>query len=193
MLLALVALMPASLVSCSETEEESTEFANWQERNDAYFTSVYTKAKQASDAGDKKWKVIRAYTKNPESTKPTDFVVVEVISEGTGTASPLYTDSVAIHYSGRLMPSASFADGYQFDSSWTGDYNINTMNATKGVAGSFITGFTSALQEMKDGDRWKVYIPYELGYGSSVQNEIPAYSTLVFDLTLVKSWKKRLK
>lgn len=190
-LFTLVCTMPLSLVSCNESDEESTEFDNWEERNDVYFQSVYTKAQQAIANGDKNWKIIRAYSKVSSTTNVTDHIVVEVLNEGTGETSPLFTDSVSIHYRGNLMPSASYTDGYQFDTTWTGDYNLNTMKSTKGVVSGYITGFSSAIQNMHDGDRWRVYIPQTLGYGSNAQTTIPAYSTLVFDLTLVKSWKSR--
>jgi peptidyl-prolyl cis-trans isomerase len=41
---------------------------------------------------------------------------------------------------------------------------------------------------MKAGDRWLIYIPYQLGYGPKGNNGIPAYSTLVFDVTLAGSY-----
>lgn len=181
------------IASCSETSDESTEFDNWQERNDAFFTSIYEKARSAQQSGDKSWKIIRAYTKNTETTNIADHIVAHVLTEGDSSAEPtLYTDSVAIHYSGSLMPSESYPEGYTFDSSWTGDYNLETMTASKGVASMYIDGFTTAVMAMKPGDRWEIYIPYALGYGKSSQSSIPAYSTLKFDLTLVKAWKKRI-
>jgi len=50
-----------------------------------------------------------------------------------------------------------------------------------------VDGFTTAVMNMHIGDRWKVYIPYQLGYGTSTPSNstIPAYSTLIFDITLV--------
>lgn len=181
------------LASCSETSDESTEFDNWQERNDAFFTSIYEKARSAQQSGDKSWKIIRAYTKNTETTTITDHIVAHVLTEGDSSAGPtLFTDSVAIHYSGRLMPSESYPEGYNFDSSWTGDYNLETMTASKGVASMYIDGFTTAIMAMKPGDRWEIYIPYALGYGASDKSSIPAYSTLKFDITLMKAWKKRI-
>jgi FKBP-type peptidyl-prolyl cis-trans isomerase FklB len=58
---------------------------------------------------------------------------------------------------------------------------------------SLVSGFATAVQNMHIGDRWLVYIPYDLGYGTteSSSSTIPAYSTLVFDITLVayyRSW-----
>lgn len=191
-LFAFAAMMPVSLVSCSETEEEDNEFNNWEERNDTYFSSVYAKAKQAAANGDKRWKLICSYAKQNTSTNMNDYIVVEVLNEGAGEATPLFTDSVAIHYRGNLIPTESYPNGLQFDSSWTGNYNLNTMKTSKGVIANYIPGFSTALQNMHDGDRWKIYIPQTLGYGAKEQTSIPAYSTIIFDLTLVKSWKRRI-
>ena len=92
------------------------------------------------------------------------------------------------------MPSKSYSDGYQFDSSWTGDYNLKTMIPTKFKVGptyingnmvGVVTGFATALMNMHTGDRWTVYIPYALGYGVTESSNIPGYSTLRFDITLV--------
>ena len=170
--------------SCSETSGEQDEFANWKERNDAYFTSIYTKAKQAADNGDSQWKVIRSYSKKDGSIDCNDYIVVEVLAKGAGDVCPLYTDSVKMHYSGSLIPSVTYTEGLKFDASWTGDYNLLTMQPAKGVVSNFVDGFATALMHMKTGDRWRVYMPYTLGYGKSERDNIPAYSTLIFDLTL---------
>ncbi len=173
------------MTSCSESDEASTEFDDWQSRNEAYFDGIYAKANSAIAAGDSNWKIIRVYSKTENLTaQKTDDIVVEVLTEGSGTESPLYTDSVRIHYQGRLMPSGSYPEGYLFDKSWTGSYNPQTMIPMKSAVSSFIDGFCTALMKMRVGDRWRVYIPYQLGYGSSESSTIPAYSTLVFDLTL---------
>ena len=48
-----------------------------------------------------------------------------------------------------------------------------------------IDGFVTAVLNMQRGDRWLVYIPYQLGYGDSSSNSaVPSYNTLVFDIAL---------
>ncbi len=189
------------LSSCSETDDENTEFADWQNRNEAYFMDKYADILAKKAAGVTNVDTVRCYSKIPGTKVPTDFIAVEKLTNGTGTGSPIQTDSVRIHYRGYLMPSDSYQTtmddgtilGYQFDSSWAGDYDLALMNPYKGVTGSFIDGFTTALLNMRDGDRWRVYIPQQLGYGSGTSGSIPAFSTLVFDITLVKHWPKKLK
>lgn len=184
-----------SMTSCSENDDTEDEYANWEALNEAYFSSIYSKAESAIKSGDDSWKIICAFSKDSNSAKEkTDFIVAHVETEGTGTECPIYTDLVRLHYRGNLMPSPSYADGYQFDSSWSGEYNLKTMRpkefnvgvtTTGSSSTTLITGFSTALMNMHKGDRWTVYIPYTLGYGTTESNSIPGYSTLKFDITLV--------
>ena len=48
-----------------------------------------------------------------------------------------------------------------------------------------IEGWQLALQEMRVGDRWIIYIPYNLGYGNRASGPIPAFSTLIFEVELL--------
>ena len=199
---ALTAVLCAGLASCSETNNEVEEFPDWKKTNEEYFDRTYNQAVAKAET-DNTVKVIRSYALNDDSDggknkvyNSYDHIVVNVLNEGHGSGCPLYTDSVKVHYSGRLLPSASYPQGYLFDQSWTGNYNLDTMVPVKfGVAG-VVTGFATALQHMHIGDRWQVIIPYQLGYDSS-DTPGAAYSTLVFDVTLVAyyrwndtSWKQ---
>ena len=111
------------------------------------------------------------------------------MESGTGTEVPLFTDSVRVIYRGRLIPSASYSQGYVFDETVYGTYSSAT-GATKCfwlASTGLISGFTTVLQHMHRGDYWRVYIPSELGYGETENSTagIPGYSVLIFDLTLV--------
>lgn len=187
----LALLAPVGLLSsCSESDNEEEEFPNWKKTNEQYFNNLYAMAKSSADMGDKSWKVIRQWSLEESTAKdPYDYIVVNVLENGTGSGCPLYTDSVKVHYEGRLLPSTSYPDGYVFDKSFTGDFNPATALPAKFAVSGMIDGFTTALQYMHIGDRWKVYIPYQLGYGSSASGSIPAYSTLVFDVTLVSYYR----
>ena len=76
-----------------------------------------------------------------------------------------------------------------FDSSYQGDYDVTTARPVTFCVGALVDGFATALQHMHIGDQWRVYIPYQLGYGSSEKTGIPAFSTLVFDIALVNYFK----
>lgn len=182
-----------SMTSCSENDDTEDEYENWAEKNETYFNNIYAKAEAAINSGDDSWKIIRTYSKDSISAKAkTDFIVAHVETVGTGTESPIYTDTVRIHYRGRLIPTKSYPDGKQFDTSWTGDYNLKTMRPSGAYASNYELGRTTALMNMHKGDRWTVYIPYTLGYGVSANTTygIRGYSTLIFDLTLVDFKRK---
>ncbi len=185
-----------SMTSCSESDEEE-EFANWQSKNESYFTQIYTQAETAIKSGDNSWKIIPVYSKDATAAKyMSDYIVAHVETEGTGTESPIYSDQVRVHYRGNFIPSKSHSNGFQFDSSWTGEYNLKTMMPSSFSVSGTILGFTTALMNMHKGDRWIVYVPYNLAYGTSdytpkdsqgnvTGSTIPAYSMLKFDLTLI--------
>ena len=72
-------------------------------------------------------------------------------------------------------------DGSVFDSSIARNEPI-----TFDVNG-VIPGWTEALLLMKEGDKWELYIPHELAYGErGAGGQIPPYSTLVFEVELIK-------
>ena len=170
------------LTSCEETTEVG-EFDNWQERNAHFVDSIAAEAR-ANTYGD--WKVFLAEGLDASKEWGDEYYVYcQVIEEGNGMEHPLYTDSVVINYSGRLMPTDTYPDGYLFDSSYRGELNPSFNVPVTLALNETVKGFYTALQQMADGDIWKVYIPYTLGYGTSGSSAIPGYSTLVFDINLV--------
>ncbi len=99
----------------------------------------------------------------------------EVLKKGEGTVSPKETDKVEVHYHGTLI------DGQIFDSSVQ-----RNKTATFGL-NQVIRGWTEGLQYMKEGDKFRFYIPYNLAYGEQARGAtIKGYSTLIFDVELFK-------
>lgn len=96
----------------------------------------------------------------------------EIIKAGNGPV-PTETDQVEVHYHGTLI------DGTVFDSSVERGEPV-TFGVTQ-----VIPGWTEALQLMPVGSKWKLYIPYELAYGSADQGEIKPFSNLIFDVELL--------
>jgi len=97
----------------------------------------------------------------------------QVIKDGTGEI-PKKTDKVKVHYHGTLI------DGTVFDSSVQ-----RGEPATFGVT-QVIAGWTEALQLMKVGSKWKLFIPYNLAYGErGAGGAIGPYSTLIFEVELL--------
>jgi peptidylprolyl isomerase len=80
---------------------------------------------------------------------------------------------VSVHYRGTLI------DGKEFDNS----YKRNYPEAFRLC--DVIDGWQIALQQMHVGDKWVIYIPHEMGYGSKACAGIPACSTLIFEVELL--------
>ena len=191
--------------ACEENIETEEEFVNWKEKNTEAFQKTLNHAHQAIAAakaahGDKweeycEWRAFRTYAQAPESKgKAVDSICVKIIDKGTGSGSPLYTDSVSINYLGRLLPSPSYPEGYVFDHSSKGSpvedvFNPEFATPTMFLVSNNIEGFTTALQKMHIGDRWLVYIPYELGYGIYANQVIPGYSMLTFEIQLMAYYR----
>ena len=97
----------------------------------------------------------------------------QVITKGDGII-PSIEDTVKVHYHGTLI------DGEVFDSSVDRD-----EPASFGVSG-VIKGWTEALQLMKEGAKWKLYIPADLAYGENGSNSIGPNETLVFEVELLQ-------
>ena len=187
-LLSLLAMMLFAFVSCEETEE-TPEFGNWKKRNEQYLDSIATVARANADGA---WKVFLA-TGLDESKEWSNeyYVYCNVLQAGDGTVSPAYTDTVLVNYSGRLIPSKSYSKGFEFDASYSGELDPAFDVPVKFSLAGTVTGFSTAVQHMvagttnTTGDIWRVYVPSELGYGSTEYSGVPASSTLVFDINLV--------
>jgi len=97
----------------------------------------------------------------------------QVLREGNGP-KPEATDRVSVHYIG------SFLDGIEFNNSYTGgDPAIFSVNRV-------IAGWTEALQLMKVGAKWKLWLPPEMAYGEAGQGtQIGSNATLVFEVELL--------
>lgn len=98
----------------------------------------------------------------------------KVLEQGKGKA-PSTSDRVTVHYTGKLT------DGTVFDSS------VQRGQPATFRVNQVIPGWTEALQMMKEGDKWILYIPYSLGYGErGSPPQIPPFSTLIFEVELMK-------
>lgn len=116
-----------------------------------------------------------------ENKKNDDVSVTEsglqykVINEGSGV-TPDANDTVKVHYIGKTI------DGETFDSSVERD-----EPATFAVS-QVISGWTEGLQLMKEGAKYKLFIPTELGYGTRVRpgGEIEPNEALIFEVELLE-------
>ncbi len=178
-------------VSCSEETDEVEEFPNWEKTNTDYWNKLYAETTQRIAAGDSSWKILKKWSL-PDTLHAanTQYIIVHVLNEGTGSGSPLYTDSVRVHYTGHLLPSTSYEEGYEFDSSYTNGATAETSAPAQFLVSQLTDGFATAVQHMHIGDKWQVYVPSDLGYGSTGSGStIPGYSVLVFDIQLVSYYR----
>jgi FKBP-type peptidyl-prolyl cis-trans isomerase FklB len=98
----------------------------------------------------------------------------KVLKAGTG-ATPKATDIVVTHYRGTLI------DGKVFDSS------IDRGEPAEFPVNAVIKGWSEALQHMKVGAKWQLFVPAELAYGERGAGQVIApNSTLIFDIELLK-------
>jgi FKBP-type peptidyl-prolyl cis-trans isomerase FkpA len=113
--------------------------------------------------------------KKPNIVTTASGLQYEILTAGTGTASPSATDNVTVHYKGTTL------DGKEFDSSYSrGEPITFPLNGV-------IAGWTEGVQLMKEGAKYRFYIPSELAYGErGAGRTIGPNATLIFDVELIK-------
>jgi peptidylprolyl isomerase/FKBP-type peptidyl-prolyl cis-trans isomerase FklB len=164
--LLLLAFAGLLLSSCIQDDAEVIIDEAWKSANEQTFEALkdsvgYTRADSESNAG---------------------YIYYKVIRKGEGSKPAYYTSRVQVYYTGHLI------DGTMFDSVKAPYLQPAEFTIGTGV----IEGWKTALQLMKEGDRWEVWIPQVLGYGATDRKNtagvvtIPAYSTLKFEIEVVK-------
>lgn len=143
--------------------------------------SDYNRAIQAK-AGEKAREEGKAFLEKnklrKEVTTTASGLQYEVMKRGDGTASPKATDKVEVHYHGTLI------SGEIFDSS------VERGQPAQFGLNQVIAGWTEGLQYMKEGDKFKFFIPAELAYGDrGAGATIKPGSTLIFEVELLKILK----
>lgn len=155
---------------------KDAEFSD-QEINKAFEAYQPLLRAEMAKAGEK----FLAANKEKEGVKTlASGVQYKVLASGKG-ASPKGTDTVKVHYKGRLI------DGKFFDGSYTGDVPTKRDKPAEFPLNGVIKGFKESLTQMKVGDRWTVYLPSELAYGErGSPPTIGPHAVLIFDLELVE-------
>lgn len=147
------------------SEEEANQFLN------TYFQKVQQEKFEAMKQEGEQFLAENA--KRSEVVTLESGLQYEVMKSGSG-ASPKLTDKVTTHYHG------TFINGQVFDSSVA--RNQPASFPVNGV----IAGWTEALQLMKVGDKWRLFVPYTLAYGERGAGEsIPPYAALIFEVELL--------
>lgn len=174
-----VADYAAAIADSLEGRDLQMEGAEAQQILNEFFNELEKKQREtATEAG----KVAKAEGEKflLENAKREGVVVTssglqyEVITEGSGR-SPKASDVVRCHYHGTLV------DGTVFDSSYQrnqpADFGLNQV----------IPGWTEGVQLMKEGSKYRFYLPYNLAYGEmGAGGMIPPYAALIFDVELLQ-------
>lgn len=174
-------LLTLVFTACSETEEVG-KYDNWRARNEAFIDSLANVYATASDRG--------GLDRVEMLTAPGSYIYFKTIEEALdpNSESPKYTDYVKVYYKGMNMLGEYFDGNFQGDNPVIDGNNPNegdSPTTTFPITG-VVVGWGEVLQKMKIGNRWRVYIPWQYGYGSAGSGStILGYSALIFDLTLL--------
>lgn len=110
---------------------------------------------------------------NPNITETSSGLQYEILKQGSGK-TPSLRSVVVTHYEGTLL------DGRVFDSSY------RRKEPTTFRVDSVIEGWQEALQMMKEGDKWRIYVPSKLAYKARGSGrKIGPNQTLIFELELI--------
>lgn len=140
--------------------------------------------------------------KKIESKTGAGYIMYKVLKKGESEKQPTFTDVVKVNYTG-WFKNYWIRNGVVAGDEFIGDDGNNIKNKIifyttetnegEHIASSFnvnglVDGFSTALQHMQVGDKWEVWIPWQMGYGggrSYIDREnIPEYTTLVFEIEL---------
>lgn len=131
-------------------------------------------AKKLSEGNKAAGEKFLAENKTKEGVQTTaSGLQYKIITAGNGV-KPKATDTVKVHYTGKLL------DGKVFDSS------VQRGEPVEFPVSGVIPGWVEALQLMPQGSKWELYIPSDLAYKDVAQGPIPPASTLIFEVELLE-------
>lgn len=185
-------LLSLAFASCEETKEEGR-YDNWRARNEAFIDEKKNTFETAPNHG--------GLSRIELISAPGDYIYYKVktpvpskdLNLDAFGKTPTYTATVKLYFKG-----TNILEEY-FDGNFIGndpvatppeekkkrDANVGDSTPREFKISGQIQGWQEVLQKMKIGERWEVYIPWEYGYGSSGNEVILGYSTLVFDIQLL--------
>lgn len=160
---ALLIVCALAVTACNDDDDKVKVDEVWKEKNRVAFVEI---------SGNKEYKEIKSASNGGS-------IYYKVIKEGNGTEQIYYTDQVKVYYTGWLIDAEKPTD---FFDKAEPPYQPAATFKVSGLT----EGFATALQWMKEGDRWEVWVPYQLGYGENGNSSIPGYSTLKFEIEVVE-------
>jgi len=180
----------AGMISSCSSEEENV----WRTRNESIFDALGKKIVVSpryqtigpNDTVKVAYDTLLYVKINPEdvitdTASNGSLVKYRVLSKSTNTQAPYFNSEVKFHFEGRLI------NGTIFDTTYGKNSSGPVSALVRGnKVGGIIRGWTEILQKMHVGDKYEVYIPWNMGYGESQSGTIPGYSTLTFIMELVE-------
>ena len=159
--------------SCGNDDDKNNHQERWMIANQNAFNAIRTNSdyKELKSPGNE------------------GSIFYKVLKEGDGTEPIYYTSSVECYYKGWLVadyPELNFKNGKIFDQKLFDDGPPVSF-----TVGGVVNGWSTALQHMKKGDKWEIWIPYQLGYEREDKKDpngkvtIPGYATLAFELEIM--------
>lgn len=175
------ATVARALQSALSGQKPTMSEAEAKQVRDAFVANLQAKAKaeytQVASKNQSEGAAFLAKNKTAPGVKTTaSGLQYQVISQGTG-ARPGPSDTVQVNYVG------SFVNGEVFDDSSKHEGGGAASIPLAGV----IPGFREGMQLMQVGGHYKFFIPSNIAYGAQPQNGFPPNSTIIFDVTLVKT------
>jgi len=150
----------------------------------AYQEQMQEKARAAGQQNLDAGKVFLAANAKKEGVKTTaSGLQYKVLEEGAGEPVGA-TDEVTVHYTGKLL------DGSVFDSSVQRGQPVTFDLAPQDQNRGVIQGWKEGLQLMREGDKYRLFIPGDLAYGANANGPGGPNATLVFDVEVLKTKHK---
>ena len=132
----MILMLTASLgfTACSEESGVEDPYANWEERNQHYIDSIAAK----QNPGE--WKIIRNYKYQPDDNNldanlssqfdVNDYVYAKILASAPAesTVSPLFQDTVYVHYRGKMINGTVFDQSFYTDEFWNPLWRLNSMS-----------------------------------------------------------------
>ena len=163
---------------CGDDEEDN--YADvWKTANDAAFNAIKTNSEYHE----------------LKSTGNEGSIYYKVITKGNGTKPIYYTSTVSCYYKGLFVadyPKYDIKNGDAYITQKLFDNGSPITISVSSISSLLGNGCKVALQSMVEGDKWEIWMPYQLGFGASdYQNStygisVPAYSTIVCEIEITK-------
>ncbi|MDR2232799.1 MAG: FKBP-type peptidyl-prolyl cis-trans isomerase [Tannerella sp.] len=171
-------IVTALLVAACSKDETDPTLETWKQQNEQAFTGLannpeYTRLSMPGGVGN---------------------IYYRVLQEGDGKRV-YYNSRAEVYYKGwyvvtnqdRKVNAGDVFDQRLFDDGETFKLAVSQAATDNIQYATVINGWNLALQYMVEGDKWEVWIPYQLAYGENGNASIPGYTTLAFEIELIKA------